>query len=226
MRTSAAPKRTSRCRSHDSATPRAMVSIVPPNALGAAAVGELQKHGVDTAGVCAASGPDGPLFLDAGRRHRGPPQCSTTARARRSRSLRPSAIDWPRELAGASWLHLSGIASALGEQRCGGEPARRRSGGLARRRGVVRRQLPRAVVGGERRQRAAASAADACRTPASRSSTIATLRSSSAPSSRKPTQSNAAARPRPRRSRVTAARAHLLDDTNRERCAPSRAGCA
>ena len=92
-----------------------MVSVVPPNALGAAAVGELRKHGVDTAGVARHPGRMGLYFLSPGAVTR--PTAVLYDRARSAFALAaPSAIDWPRELAGASWLHLSGIASALGEQ--------------------------------------------------------------------------------------------------------------
>src|SRR5512134_2585231 len=34
----------------------AMASIVPPNALGAAAIGELRRHGVDTSGILTGPG--------------------------------------------------------------------------------------------------------------------------------------------------------------------------
>ena len=48
----------------------AMVSVVPHNALGLAAIGELRRHGVDTRNVVFAPGRMGLYFLVAGAIHR------------------------------------------------------------------------------------------------------------------------------------------------------------
>jgi 2-dehydro-3-deoxygluconokinase len=91
-----------------------MVSIVPPNALGAAAVAELRKHGVSTSGIVTAPGRMGLYFLAPGAVSR--PSAVLYDRTGSAFALAAaSAIDWPTALHGASWLHLSGIASALGE---------------------------------------------------------------------------------------------------------------
>jgi len=91
-----------------------MVSIVPPNALGSAAVGELQRHGVDTAGIARRPGRMGLYFVTPGAVTR--PTAVLYDRARSAFALAASsAIDWPRTLEQASWLHLSGVTSALGE---------------------------------------------------------------------------------------------------------------
>lgn len=91
----------------------AMVSRVPDNALGEAAIGYLRRHGVHVSEVPRGDGRMGLYFLSVGA------------------GLRPSAIvydregssfglagkddfDWDRLLDGAGWLHLSGITPALG----------------------------------------------------------------------------------------------------------------
>ena len=47
----------------------AMVSIVPPNALGAATIAELRRHGVDASGVLTGPGRMGLYFLTPGLRY-------------------------------------------------------------------------------------------------------------------------------------------------------------
>jgi 2-dehydro-3-deoxygluconokinase len=93
----------------------AMISIVPPNALGAAAVAELRRHGVGTSGIVMAPGRMGLYFLAPGAVSR-----SSAVLYDRTGSAfalaAATAIDWPAALRGARWLHLSGIASALGER--------------------------------------------------------------------------------------------------------------
>jgi 2-dehydro-3-deoxygluconokinase len=92
----------------------AMVSIVPPNPLGAAAVAELRRHGVDTRGIVEGPGRMGLYFLTPGAVLR--PSAVLYDRSGSAFALgAPTAIDWATTLRGARWLHLSGIASALGE---------------------------------------------------------------------------------------------------------------
>jgi 2-dehydro-3-deoxygluconokinase len=93
----------------------AMVSIVPPNALGAAAVAELRRHGVSTSGILTGPGRMGLYFLTPGAVSR--PSAVLYDRTGSAFAVAaPTAIDWPAALRGARWLHLSGIASALGER--------------------------------------------------------------------------------------------------------------
>jgi 2-dehydro-3-deoxygluconokinase len=93
----------------------AMVSLVPPNALGAAAVAELRRHGVDTSGIVEAPGRMGLYFLTPGAVSR--PSAVLYDRAGSSFALAaPTTVDWGPALRGARWLHVSGIASALGER--------------------------------------------------------------------------------------------------------------
>jgi 2-dehydro-3-deoxygluconokinase len=93
----------------------AMVSIVPPNAIGAAAVAELRRHGVGTSGIVEGPGRMGLYFLTPGAVSR--PSAVLYDRTGSSFALAaPATIDWTPVLRGARWLHLSGIASALGER--------------------------------------------------------------------------------------------------------------
>src|SRR6185503_6732101 len=93
----------------------AMVSVVPPNALGAAAVTELRRHGVDTAAILEGPGRMGLYFFTPGAVSR--PSAVLYDRSGSAFALaQPTAIDWRAALRGAQWLHVSGIASALGER--------------------------------------------------------------------------------------------------------------
>jgi 2-dehydro-3-deoxygluconokinase len=95
---------------HDSA----MVSALPDNTLGHACAGELRRHGVDTGGLRYADGRMGLYFLAPGAMQR--PSEVLYDRADSVFARTPAkAYDWPRLLAGAQWLHLSGINLALGK---------------------------------------------------------------------------------------------------------------
>ena len=93
----------------------AMVSVVADNPLGAAVTGELRRHGVDTAGVRRAPGRMGLYFLATGAGHR--PSEVVYDRADSAFALAtPDSWDWKALLAGAQWLHLSGVSPALGAE--------------------------------------------------------------------------------------------------------------
>ena len=95
--------------------PAAMASIVPANALGAAAVGELRRHGVDTNPIVSTPGRMGLYFTTAGAVTR--PGAVLYDRAHSAFALaKPDTIDWSTVLRGSAWLHVSGIASAVGER--------------------------------------------------------------------------------------------------------------
>lgn len=92
-----------------------MVSIVPDNALGEAAICELRRYGVATDGIQKRPGRMGLYFLSVGAGHRASEILYD--RADSAFALAPSdAIDWNRELTGARWLHISGITPALGPE--------------------------------------------------------------------------------------------------------------
>lgn len=93
----------------------AQVGVLPDNPLGAAAAGELRRHGVDTAGLRTGPGRMGLYFLVTGAIHR--PSEVLYDRAGSAFALAdPAGYDWPALLAGAEWLHLSGVSPALGER--------------------------------------------------------------------------------------------------------------
>lgn len=93
----------------------AMVSLVPDNPLGDAARGELRRQGVDTRAVLTGAGRMGLYFLETGAIQR--PSRVLYDRANSAFAIAGTApYDWPALLAGACWLHLSGVTPALGER--------------------------------------------------------------------------------------------------------------
>ena len=93
--------------------PVAMLGTVADNALGHAALGELRRHGVDTAPVRLAAGRMGLYFLATGAGYR--PSEVLYDRAGSAFATAPAdAYDWPALLRGAGWLHVSGVTPALG----------------------------------------------------------------------------------------------------------------
>ena len=93
----------------------AMVSRVPGNALGEAAVGYLRRYGVDVGGVALGDGRMGLYFLSVGAGLRP----STIVYDREYSSFALAAkddFDWDQLFEGADWLHLSGITPALGSR--------------------------------------------------------------------------------------------------------------
>ena len=90
-----------------------MVGVVADNALGETAVGELRRHGVDTAAVQRAPGRMGLYFLTTGAIHR--PSQVLYDRAGSAFALAGGGRhDWAALLDGADWLHVSGVTPALG----------------------------------------------------------------------------------------------------------------
>jgi 2-dehydro-3-deoxygluconokinase len=93
----------------------AMVSRVPANPLGEAAVGYLRRHGVSAEAVSVGSGRIGLYFLSVGAGLR--PSAIVYDREGSSFALATkSDFEWDRLLDGAGLLHLSGITPALGRQ--------------------------------------------------------------------------------------------------------------
>lgn len=91
-----------------------MVSVVAENALGQTAINELRRWGVDTGTVTKAPQRMGLYFLTPGAIHR--PSDIVYDRAGSAFAVADfSALDWPELLKGASWLHVSGVTAALGE---------------------------------------------------------------------------------------------------------------
>ena len=89
----------------------AMVSALPDNAIGDAAIESLRKAGVDTSRVVLAPGRMGLYFLTPSS---GVSAGSVIYDRDDSVFAATRDYDWPALLAGAGWLHLSGIIPALG----------------------------------------------------------------------------------------------------------------
>ncbi len=93
--------------------PARMISVVPENELGLAALQELRKWGVDVSSVTTGPGRMGLYFLTPGAIHR--PSDILYDRAGSAFALADFAdTDWKDLLDGAEWLHVSGITAALG----------------------------------------------------------------------------------------------------------------
>lgn len=92
----------------------AMASTVVDNPLGAHALSELRRHGVDTRGVRRkAEGRMGLYFLTTGAVQRASEVVYDRADSTFAQST-AADYDWPALLEGADWLHLSGVSPALG----------------------------------------------------------------------------------------------------------------
>jgi len=92
-----------------------LVGAVANNSLGAAALAEMRKHGVDTRKVISARGRMGLYFLVTGAMQR--PSEVLYDRADSAFALMdPAQYDWKEILIGADWLHLSGVTPALGQR--------------------------------------------------------------------------------------------------------------
>jgi 2-dehydro-3-deoxygluconokinase len=90
----------------------AMASVVPDNALGQAAAGELRRHGVDTTQVITAPGRMGLYFLVTGAIHRSSEVLYD--RAGSAFALNAGLLDAATVLEGADALHVSGVTPAIG----------------------------------------------------------------------------------------------------------------
>lgn len=91
----------------------ALVSAIPANALGEGARRALSAAGVDLGRVVRAPGRQGLYFLSPGGSLR-PSEILYDRAGSAFASHDWSGFDWPAALAGARWLHVSGITPALG----------------------------------------------------------------------------------------------------------------
>jgi 2-dehydro-3-deoxygluconokinase len=90
------------------------ISAMPQNELGDAAIRELRGFGVDTTAVLRAGSRIGIYFLETGANQR--PSKVVYDRAGSSMAeAKPGDFDWDRILAGAKWLHITGITPALSQ---------------------------------------------------------------------------------------------------------------
>jgi 2-dehydro-3-deoxygluconokinase len=91
-----------------------MVSALPDNALGHAARDGVRMHGVDTRGIHFNAGRMGLYFLTPGAVLR-PSEIIYDRAASVFAQTDPARYGWPALLAGAAWLHVSGVTPAVGE---------------------------------------------------------------------------------------------------------------
>jgi 2-dehydro-3-deoxygluconokinase len=92
-----------------------MISMVPDNPLGRAAIGELRRHGVHTQGIRLAPGRMGLYFLSTGAVQRASEVLYDRSGSAFATAA-PELVDWEEALAGSTWLHVSGITAAIGPQ--------------------------------------------------------------------------------------------------------------
>lgn len=93
----------------------AFASVVSENPLGAAALGELRRQGVDTRAVKRSSGRMGLYFLEPGAVRR--PSAITYDRAGSAFAIAaPDTIDWSVVLPGTDLFHISGVTPAIGQK--------------------------------------------------------------------------------------------------------------
>lgn len=110
----------------------AMVSAVPDNALGDAAIAYLRGQGADTSGILRRPGRMGLYFVTPGAGARASDVVYDRAFSSFAETP-PETWDWDALLAGADRLHLSGITPALGP---GGSAAALRAAEAAETAGV------------------------------------------------------------------------------------------
>ncbi|HSD69757.1 MAG TPA: sugar kinase [Woeseiaceae bacterium] len=90
------------------------VTALPENDIGDAAIRELRSFAVDTRHVRRSKGRIGIYFLETGANQR--PSTVVYDRGQSAIALAaPGDFDWPNILAGAKWLHITGITPALSE---------------------------------------------------------------------------------------------------------------
>lgn len=91
-----------------------MVTVLPDNPLGRAARDELRRHGVGVDGVQFAPGRMGLYFLTPGAVIR-PAEIVYDRQHSAFAQQKPGDIAWDALLAGAAWLHVSGITPAVSQ---------------------------------------------------------------------------------------------------------------
>jgi 2-dehydro-3-deoxygluconokinase len=90
----------------------AFVSIIPPNAIGDACVGELRRQGIDTSHIVRKGDRLGIYFLEAGANQR-PSVVIYDRNGAAIAEARVGDVDWERAFTGASWFHITGITPAI-----------------------------------------------------------------------------------------------------------------
>jgi 2-dehydro-3-deoxygluconokinase len=106
-------------------TRSAFVTVLPDSPVGDAALAALRADGVDVAHVRRGAGRMGLYFVEPGADLRAMRVVYDRAGSAFSR-VDAGAFDWPAALAGAAWLHVTGITAALadGAAACAAEAVR------------------------------------------------------------------------------------------------------
>ena len=91
------------------------LSVIPSNAVGDAAIGELRRFNVGTDKIIRTEGRMGIYYLEAGANQR--PSKVIYDRAYSAISLfKPEGYDWDSIYDNVTWLHISGITPAISEE--------------------------------------------------------------------------------------------------------------
>jgi 2-dehydro-3-deoxygluconokinase len=92
----------------------AFVSLIPPNRIGDACIVELRRQGVDVSRIIRKGNRLGIYFLEAGANQR--PSLVIYDRAHSAiADAGRGDVSWDDVLAGAGWLHITGITPAISE---------------------------------------------------------------------------------------------------------------
>jgi 2-dehydro-3-deoxygluconokinase len=92
----------------------ALVTVLPGNQIGDAAIAELRRRGVDTSRIVRSGQRLGIYFLESGTNQR--PSVVIYDRANSGMTeAGPATFNWESVFAGADWFHISGITPALSQ---------------------------------------------------------------------------------------------------------------
>ena len=91
------------------------LSVIPDNAIGDAAIGELRRFNVDTSKVIRTAGRMGIYYLETGANQRASKVIYDRAYSAIS-LFDPAGYDWDSIYEGVKWLHISGITPAISEE--------------------------------------------------------------------------------------------------------------
>ena len=91
------------------------LSVIPDNAIGDAAIGELRRFNVDTSKVIRTSGRMGIYYLETGANQRASKVIYDRAYSAIS-LFAPEGYDWDKVYEDVKWLHISGITPAISEE--------------------------------------------------------------------------------------------------------------
>jgi 2-dehydro-3-deoxygluconokinase len=92
----------------------ALVTVLPKNQIGEAALAELRRHNVDTSHIVRSGERLGIYFLETGTNQR--PSVVIYDRSHSSMTeAGPGTFDWETVFDGVHWFHISGITPALSQ---------------------------------------------------------------------------------------------------------------